>query len=229
MDYLRKMLNRARALFKAMPPSQRYSIAALFASVVVSLAMLVTWNARESYSPVLSELTGPQMTAIQDALKGTDYDYRFRDGTLFVAGMQRDGLLMDLTEKGALPSDISASFGFEDLVEPQGFNMKTAEQQQMEYNIALGNMLARAISTAPEIARAQVTINSSRDGYFGPFHSSAAGTSRYFGRRLSWLPLLSRIFVMAEMPSFRLSLVRAPVPRLSRVTVVPSKLIVRLS
>jgi len=174
MEYLRKMLNRAGALFKAMPPSQRYSIAALFASVVVSLVMLVTWNARESYSPVLSELTGPQMTAIQDALKGTDYDYRFRDGTLFVAGTQRDTVLMDLTEKGALPSDISASFGFEDLVEPQGFNMKTAEQQQMEYNIALGNMLARAISTAPEIARAQVTINSSRDGYFGPFHSSAA-------------------------------------------------------
>ena len=174
MGYLRTMLGRAKALLASMPPSQRYSVAVLFAAVVVSLVMLVAWSGREAYAPVLTDLTGPQMTAIQDALQGAGYDHRFSDSTLFVAGAQREALLMELTEKGALPTDISSSFGFEDLVAPRGFQLKTAEQQQMEFNIALGNMLARAISTAPEISSAQVHIASSRDGYFGPFTSTAA-------------------------------------------------------
>lgn len=191
MGYLRTTLNQAKALLASMPPSQRYSVAALFAAVVVSLVMLVTWSGREAYTPVLTDLTGPQMTAIQDAVRGADYDYRFSDSTLFVAGAQREALLMELTEKGALPTDTSSSFGFEDLVAQQGIQLKTAEQQQMEYNIALGNMLARAICTAPEILSAQVHIASSRDGYFGPFTSTAAvnirprGAERISERKLA--------------------------------------------
>ncbi len=174
MGYLRTVLNRVRGLLGSLPPSQRFSVAALLGVVAVSLVMVVMWQGRDSYQPVLSDLSGDQMTGIQQALKGSGIDYRFRDSTLFVAAGRSDGVLMMLTEKGALPSDISASFGFEDLVAPQGFSLKTTEQRQMEFNIALGNMLGRDIATTPTIAKAQVHIATSKAGFMAEKKSTAA-------------------------------------------------------
>lgn len=174
MGYLRTVLNRVRGLLRSLPPSQRYSVAVLLGVVAVSLVMLVTWQGRDSYEPVLSDLSGDQMAGIQQALKGSGIDYRFRDSTLFVVAGRSDGVLMMLTEKGALPSDISTSFGFEDLVATQGFSLKTSEQQQMEFNIALENMLAREVVSTLGIVKAQVHIAISRAGFLGEKKATAA-------------------------------------------------------
>ncbi len=181
MDYLRKTLERARAILAAMPTSQRYSLVALAVVVAISLVMLVTWSGKDTYVPVIPELSGEQMAGIQTALEGTGIDFKFMDNTLLVPSDKRESVLMVLTEKGALPADISSSFGFEDLVGPAGFNLKTSAREQMEYNIALGNMLGRAISSAPDISNAQVHIASSRDGYFGPKVATAGVNIRTKG------------------------------------------------
>jgi flagellar biosynthesis/type III secretory pathway M-ring protein FliF/YscJ len=81
---------------------------------------------------------------------------------------------MLLAEKSALPSDISKTFTFDDIVQPKGFSMESDQEQQTRFNIALGNTLARCIATAPEIAKAQVLIGTSRDGYFGKEQATAA-------------------------------------------------------
>ena len=182
MEIFGRLLRQARFVLASMPPSQRYSVAILLGVVAVSLVMLVTWGSQETYVPCLSELTGSQMTDVQKALEGSGIAYRFRDRTLFVGSADRDKVLMVLTQKGALPSDVSSSFGFEDIVKPKGFSLETAEEQRMKFNIALGNMLARAIATAPEIASAQVHIASSRDGYFGPKKATAAVNIRPRGQ-----------------------------------------------
>ena len=174
MDYFRKIFAKVRAVLVLLPPSQRYSIVALMGVVAASLVLLVMWSGRVEYTPALSGLSSAEMSGVQGALKDSKMDYRLADGMLLVRPADKDKVLMALTEKGGLPSDISKSFGFEDLVKPQGFNLQTSEQQQMNYNIALGNMLARSIQTAPEIAKAQVIINASRDGYFGPEKATAA-------------------------------------------------------
>lgn len=174
MDYLRKLWAKVRAVLVAMPPSQRASIVALLAVVAVSLAMLVSWGGREQYVPVLTGLSGAEMTTVQNALKDSQINYKFGDGMLLVSTADRDKVLMVLSEKGGLPTDISKSFGFEELVKPKGFSMETAEEQQMKYNIALGNMLARMVSASPDLAKAQVLVASARDGYFGPEKATAA-------------------------------------------------------
>ncbi|MHC4711933.1 MAG: flagellar M-ring protein FliF C-terminal domain-containing protein [Planctomycetota bacterium] len=192
MNYLRKTLERARAVLAAMPTSQRYSLVALAAVVAISLVMLVTWSGKDTYAPVIPDLTGDQVMSIQTALEGTGIDYKFMGTTLLVPSDKRESVLMVLTEKGALPADISSSFGFEDLVEPDGFNLKTSAREQMEYNIALGNMLARAISSAPDISSAQVHIASSRDGHFGPKVATAGVNIRTKGAaRLPELKLIA--------------------------------------
>lgn len=174
MDYIRRQLARVRSVLVSMPPSQRYSVIALLGVVAVSLVMLIAWGGREQYAPVISDLTGQQMTAIQSALKDSVIRYKLGDATLYVAPSDRDRVWMALSEKGALPSDVSKSFGFEDLVKPKGFNMETAEELAMKRDIALGNELAQKVASAPEIARAQVYIASARDGFFGKEQATAA-------------------------------------------------------
>ncbi len=153
MEYVRKSWAKVRAFLMSMPPSQRYTVAALLVLVAASLVMLMTSKSDERYVAALSDLTPDQMAQMDQALSGSDIKYQFSGSVLLVDPGQKDRVLMALSDKSALPSDISKSYGFEDLLKPQGLNLQTAEQQKMKYNIALGNMIARSIETSPEIRR----------------------------------------------------------------------------
>jgi flagellar biosynthesis/type III secretory pathway M-ring protein FliF/YscJ len=167
MDYMRKSWAKVRVVLISMPPSQRLSVVALMAVVAVSLVLLVTWGGREEFAPILTGLSGAELTAQSAALKGSGIEYKIGDGMLLVKPADRDKVFLALSEKGALPSDISKSFGFEDIVKPTGFSMETAEQQQVKLNVARQNEIARCIMAGPDVAKAQVIIAYDRDGYFG--------------------------------------------------------------
>lgn len=163
MGYLRNVLRGALGVLKSLPLSQRYSVAALLGVVAVSLVMLVTWGGRDSYIQAYRDLGGAEISAMQKSLEGSGVDYQFRGDSLWVATGDRHRVGMILATSEALPSDVSSSFGFDDLVAPAGFNLETEAQQRVKFNIALQNTLARGIASVPEIAAAEVFVASQRD------------------------------------------------------------------
>lgn len=174
MGYLSNSWARVRSVFVSMPPSQRYTVAALMVVVGLSLVLLIMWGGRDERTPALMDLSPQQMSAMDTALKGSAIDYRFDSGMLLVKPADKDKVLMALSEKGSLPTDISRAYDFSDIVKPSGLNFDTAEQQAIKYNIALGNTLARAIMSMPEIKVARVHVNSARSSIFADEKATAA-------------------------------------------------------
>jgi flagellar biosynthesis/type III secretory pathway M-ring protein FliF/YscJ len=174
MGYLRNTLTRVRSVLISMPPSQRYTVAALMALVAVALFMLLTSKPAAQYVKVLEDLSPEQMSTMQVALSKSGIRYQFASGMLMVEPKERDRVVMVLSDASALPSNFRDSFGLEEMAEPGGFSLETADQQKMRYNIALGNTLSRFIATAPEVKDARVTIGVAQSGYFEPPKATAA-------------------------------------------------------
>jgi len=177
MNYLRNTWAKIRVVLVSLPPSQRYTVVALMGLVVVALALLVAGRPAEDYAASMP-VSMADMSSVSSALKGTGIKYQVStaDGSFkFPSAEEMSRAQMVLSEKNALPKDISAGFSFDDLVKPKGWSpTEGAEEYETKYNLALGTWIARAISAWPVVKSAQVQISVDQDGYFGPKKATAA-------------------------------------------------------
>jgi flagellar biosynthesis/type III secretory pathway M-ring protein FliF/YscJ len=176
MNYLRNTWAKVRVVLVSLPPSQRYTVVALVGLVVVALALLVTGKPAEEFVTSMPVSTA-DMSAVSTALKGTGIKYQVStaDGELrFPSADEMSKAQMVLSEKNALPKDVSAGFSFDDLVKPKGFSLETAEEYQTKRSLALGTWIAKAVSAWPVVKSAQVQISTDQDGYWGPKKATAA-------------------------------------------------------
>ena len=124
------------------------------------------------------ELTPEHMSTMQAALKGSRRSkYQVGAGSALLVGRSRQGQGVHGPERqgrASRPTSRRAS-GFEDLVEPKGFNLETAEAAEAEVQRGPRQRCwPRDRARCPEVKERAGADRRQRDGYFGPEKATAA-------------------------------------------------------
>lgn len=136
-------------------PTRKVALAAVVATAIVALILLVTWSSTPEYQVAFTDLNSKDGAAVVQYLKENNISYRITDGgkTVMVPADQVYDVRLALAADG-LPT--RGTVGFE-LFDSINIGM-TDFIQQVDYQRALEGELARTISSMAPIQSARVHI-----------------------------------------------------------------------
>lgn len=148
-------LDRARALMKGFTPGQLGVIGVAVVALVFGTVVFTRWVAQPSWTPLFSNLSGSDASAIVEQLKAENVQYQLADGgsTVLVPKAQVYDLRVSLSGKG-LPT--SAASGYS-VLDEQGMTA-TDLQQNVAYQRALESELSRTLQAITGVQTALVHL-----------------------------------------------------------------------
>ncbi len=156
METIRRILERIRTNLSLLTLSQRLAIGLCAVVVAGSLAWLVQWSATPELVELLPQDLSPQeLNAAQAALETARVEYKIVGSRILVPPGDQMRVLDRLNQGNALPRDIS--LGFDKLIGETSPFLPESERR-IQYNLALGNELAKVIASAPDVQDAHVFI-----------------------------------------------------------------------
>lgn len=160
---LSQLLTRLRTLVDALSRSQRISLVAAFATVVVVIGGSAYWLQHTTYALLFADMDPEAANDVVGRLKTAKVDYQLDDGgrAVRVPASRIDELRLEFASSG-LPS--SGRIGFE-IFDRTAFGA-TEFLEQVNYRRALEGEIARTISTLSEVSGARVHIAMARTSLF---------------------------------------------------------------
>ncbi len=158
MDRFRQFLSTISTQLSELNVSQRIAIALCAALIVGSLLWLLQWSTTPEMVPVVSEqFSFESLDSAEVALNANDIDYRIGNGNrIFVRSSDRHNAIRVLHASQSLPDG-----SLFDMATVVGNNnpFQSPDARIYAQNYALGNELAKIISTTPTIQSANVIVN----------------------------------------------------------------------
>jgi flagellar M-ring protein FliF len=154
-EFWKKIRAQAAELLGKMSPSQRISLLALMAVLVISIVLLIFWSAGDSWTRLFEEdITTDQQMEVARALEGAGIEYKDSTGQIAVNNKDRKKALAVIYQEGAKPEkkDFYKWLWEESLTEnPSGREKKYIRAREQD--------LAEIISEMPGIQSARVMLN----------------------------------------------------------------------
>lgn len=149
-------MGRARQMASGFTPGQRGVVAVAVVALVMGAVALSSWAARPTWTPLYSQLSGSDASAIVEELRAQNVEYQLADGggTVMVPQSQVYDLRVSLAGKG-LPTNSDGS-GW-DIVAEQGMTT-TDFQQNVAYERALEGELAKTVGAITGVRTAVVNL-----------------------------------------------------------------------
>lgn len=157
MDRLRNQLAMIQTRLAQLTTSQRIAIGMCAALIGVSFLWLLQWSTTPEMSPLLTrQLSYAELETAEQALRTNGIAYEAEGTTLLVRDSDRHNALRVLHTANALPEgslfDMAAAVANQNPFQPP-------EQREYAHNYAMGNELAKIISTSPFVREARVLLN----------------------------------------------------------------------
>jgi flagellar M-ring protein FliF len=148
-------LGRARGLLVGFTPGQRGVITVAAIALVLGAVGLSRWAAQPTWTPLFSNLSGTDASAIVEQLGADGIKYQLADGgaTVLVAQSQVYDVRISLSGKG-LPSSDSDGYS---ILDKQGMTA-TDFQQNVAYRRALESELAKTLQAISGVQTAVVHL-----------------------------------------------------------------------
>lgn len=148
-------LGRARGILKGFTPGQRGVIVVVALALVLGAVALTRWAAQPTWTPLFSNLSGPDANAIVEQLRSESVPYQLAAGgnTVLVPQSQVYDLRVQLAGKG-LPSSDSNGYS---ILDKQGLTA-TDFQQNVAYRRALESELSRTLQAMSGVQTAIVHV-----------------------------------------------------------------------
>jgi flagellar biosynthesis/type III secretory pathway M-ring protein FliF/YscJ len=105
MDLFKRISETVREFFDKLQPSQRFSLIALSAALVVSLAWMVAWSTSSDQVPLLPGAPEEAKVAIIKQLDEQKVEYTYIAGQIYVDRDVKDRLTMQFLSDESLPLD----------------------------------------------------------------------------------------------------------------------------
>jgi flagellar M-ring protein FliF len=158
-----QLIVRSRSLYAALTPTQRVSLAAAFAVVVLVVGGSAYWLQQPTYALLFADLDPEAANDVVSRLKTSKVAYRLEDGgrTVRVPASRVDELRLEFAS-GGMPS--SGRIGFE-IFDRTAFGA-TEFLEQVNYRRALEGEIARTIGTLAEVSSARVHIAMAKTSLF---------------------------------------------------------------
>jgi flagellar biosynthesis/type III secretory pathway M-ring protein FliF/YscJ len=156
LEFWNKLKKQVIELVGRMSPSQKLSLGALVAVLVVSLVLLVAWSAGSSWTPLFAEeLDMKQKLDIQKVLTSAGIEYKDAAGYILVPSGERNRILAQVMQEVSLPEN-KEFYSWLD-VESMG---TTPTNRSMRFLVSREKHLASNIAShMPGILSATVLIN----------------------------------------------------------------------
>lgn len=155
-DHMSAAVGRARTLAAGFTPGQRGVVLVAVIALVMGAIALTNWVAQPSWTPLFSQLSGSDASAIVEKLRSQNVEYQLTDGggTILVPQSQVYDLRVSLAGEG-LPANADGA-GW-DLLDKQGMTA-TDFQQTVAYERALEGELAKTIGAITGVRTAVVNL-----------------------------------------------------------------------
>ncbi len=149
-------MGRAKRLTAGFTPGQRGVIAVAFVALVMGAIALTNWVAQPSWTPLYSQLSGSDASAIVEELRSQNVQYQLTDGgsTILVPQSRVYDVRVSLAGK-SLPANSDGS-GW-DILEQQGMTA-TDFQQNAAYERALETELGKTVGAITGVRTAVVNL-----------------------------------------------------------------------
>lgn len=165
MDVLTKWLERVRDAWKGMTTVQQVNMGLLGVVVVVSLVFLAVWSGQKEYEPLVTGVSGEEMTAIRKKLVERGVEHKISDsGLVLVPREKRMGLYMELMGEDVIPKK-AALFDFEKLMSASNPFLPERDRRE-RYSYALSNWLAQTIMGLEMVQTARVLVTPADDSIY---------------------------------------------------------------
>ncbi len=156
MEALRRSILQIRQQLEVLTTSQKVAIALCAALVAGSLIWLVQYSTAPEMVPVLAQdLTLDQLDTALQTLKSQGIRAKQVGNRVYVPPLDRDRALLELSRAEALPKD--TSLGFAELIADSD-PFRPSDENKWRRQVALGNELARIISSGKDVRQARVII-----------------------------------------------------------------------
>ena len=157
MERLRELVSFIQSRLALLSTSQRIAIGLCAALIGVSFLWLLQWSATPDLVPIVNkQFSYGELESAEQALRANNIAYEVSGTTLLVKAADRHNALRLLHGANALPEgslyDMAAAVANQNPFQPP-------EQREYAQNYALGNELAKIISTAPFVREARVMVN----------------------------------------------------------------------
>ena len=157
MQFLNRIFKQISTHLAGLGPTQKMLIGLCVLVIVISLAWLVQWSGEPQMVYLIDQDLSPQeQSDITAELTGRGVKFRVVNDRVLVPAGRKDSLLMALNQANALPQDISV--GFERLFADES-PWRSDDESRWRRDVALGNELARVISTSKQFNSARVFID----------------------------------------------------------------------
>jgi flagellar M-ring protein FliF len=149
-------MGRAKGLSSGFTPGQRGIVLVAVIALVMGAIALTNWVAQPSWTPLFSQLSGSDASAIVEKLRSQNVQYQLADGgnTILVPQSQVYDLRVSLAGEG-LPANTDGS-GW-DLLDKQGMTA-TDFQQTVAYERAIEGELGKTLSAISGVRTAVVNL-----------------------------------------------------------------------
>ena len=150
-----RVKNQTRTFFNGFTSGQKVMTGVLLLTLIVGGYLFMKWESKPSYTPLFSNLTTQDASAITDQLKAQNVDYQLSDGgqTVLVPQSQVYQLRLDMSKQG-LPTGGNEGYT---LLDKEG--VTTSEfRQRVDYQRALEGELAKTIGAMDTISGASVHL-----------------------------------------------------------------------
>ena len=157
MDRLRNLLTVIQTRLAQLTLSQRIAIGMCAALIGISFLWLLQWSTTPEMAPLLTrQLSYAELETAEQALRSNGIEFEASGTTLLVREADRHNALRVLHTANALPEgslfDMAAAVANQNPFQPP-------EQREYAHNYAMGNELAKIISTSPFVREARVLLN----------------------------------------------------------------------
>ncbi len=150
------VMGRAKGLASGFTPGQRGVVLVAVIALVMGAFALTNWVAQPSWTPLFSQLSGSDASAIVEKLRSDNVEYQLSDGgsTILVPQSQVYDLRVSLAGEG-LPANTDGA-GW-DLLDKQGMTA-TDFQQTVAYERALEGELSKTLGAISGVRTAVVNL-----------------------------------------------------------------------
>lgn len=160
---LNTMLGRLQKAVEELSLAQRVFAVLIAAAIVLGAVALGQWASKPTMSPLFTNLSATDASAIVDQLNASGVEYELAAGgtTIMVPNAQLYDTRLSVASAG-LPADSDAGYALLD-----GMSMTSSEfQQQVTYQRALEGELAKTISAMGGVENASVKLAIPQDSVF---------------------------------------------------------------
>lgn len=162
MNQIRLILSQFKELYLRMTGAQRLSVGLFAGSLLVLLGIFINHATSPTQPKTLFWSVSPnKAAAITQKLESIEVKATYRNGMIIVpASEDLDRLRMALAQDDLLPDDLS--FDFSKIVKETGFVL-VKDERDRNYDIALGNEIAKIIMSMDSIIDANVLLGKAED------------------------------------------------------------------